>query len=170
MNKCSFWYESDRGGAVFRFLLSIGVVFAGGCMTPPPPSFHGWLTSIHECSYIPFIRALGKGLSRSCFSFWPCDPHVLDEDVRGQRGVLRLPPVDVLPLPGDGRDVSEHPEGVVADADILDRAFDLPVLYDEGAVPGYRGEVADGIVLEAGVPGVGEVEAVPDLAEELLTA
>jgi len=142
----------------------------GRRVTPPTSSFHCWLVSMRECSYIPFIRALGKGLSRPCFSFWPCDPYVLDEDVRGQCRVLRLPPVDVLPLPGNGRDVSEHPEGVVADADILDRTFDLPVLNDEGPIPWYAGKIADGVILEAGVPGVGEVEAVPDLAEYLLPA
>ena len=37
MNARPFWYEWDRGGAIFRFLLSNGVVFTGGRMTPPPP-------------------------------------------------------------------------------------------------------------------------------------
>ncbi len=41
MHVYSFWYELDRGGAFFRFLLWFGGFFTGGCVTPPLPPIGG---------------------------------------------------------------------------------------------------------------------------------
>ena len=62
-NGLGFYLESDRIGGVFGFLLSIGVVFTGGCMTPPSPFFGGVLGFL-------FVGGVLDSLNWDIFSYF----------------------------------------------------------------------------------------------------
>jgi hypothetical protein len=62
MNARPFWYESIVIGVVWGFLLSDGVVFTGGCMTPPPSI---WMAVFG----LLFVIGVGVSLNWDIFSY-----------------------------------------------------------------------------------------------------